>query len=206
MVRGTFSPARAWRHAAGASLPRTLGHAKRRSASSIYRAQPQMQPVRSTVHHQPSRLHAWVAQVRMDSASAECGRQPYKLATLHQTHHAVRVPSTPWSVRGARFCSRSVGTSMKRQSVGLRPGSPWWRPRTGQAAAGKSGQARYGACLSRMPRAKGDVHHRPQAMVRWAWPNPSFKRSANGRPPAPGRWYAVQFHRPGAGVLPSSPA
>ena len=39
-----------------------------------------------------------------------------------------------------------------------------------------------------------------------AWPNPSLKRSANGRPPAPGRWYAVQFHRPVAGVPPSSPA
>ena len=37
-------------------------------------------------------------------------------------------------------------------------------------------------------------------------PNPSLKRSANGRPPAPGRWYAVHFHRPGAGVLPLSPA
>ncbi len=36
-------------------------------------------------------------------------------------------------------------------------------------------------------------------------PNPSLNRSANGRPPAPGRWYAVHFHRPGAGVLPSSP-
>ena len=36
-------------------------------------------------------------------------------------------------------------------------------------------------------------------------PNPSLKRSANGRPPAPGRWYAVHFHRPGAGVLPLSP-
>ena len=30
--------------------------------------------------------------------------------------------------------------------------------------------------------------------------------AGNGRPPAPGRWYAVHFHRPGAGVLPSSPA
>ena len=39
-----------------------------------------------------------------------------------------------------------------------------------------------------------------------ARPNPSFKRSANGRPPAPGRWYAVHFHRPGAGVLPLPPA
>ena len=45
-----------------------------------------------------------------------------------------------------------------------------------------------------------------KAPVRAARPNPSLKRSANGRPPAPGRWYAVHFHRPGAGVLPLSPA
>ena len=37
-------------------------------------------------------------------------------------------------------------------------------------------------------------------------PNPSLKRSANGRPPGPGLRYAVHFHRPGPGVLPSSPA
>ena len=30
-----------------------------------------------------------------------------------------------------------------------------------------------------------------------ALPNHSLKRSANGRPPGPGRWYAVHFHRPG---------
>ena len=37
-------------------------------------------------------------------------------------------------------------------------------------------------------------------------PNPSLKRSANGRPPSPGRWYSVHCHRPGLGGLPSSPA
>ena len=49
-----------------------------------------------------------------------------------------------------------------------------------------------------------EMHSRCQP--RKLMPNPSLKRSANGRPPAPGRWYAVHFHRPGAGVLPSSPA
>ena len=39
-----------------------------------------------------------------------------------------------------------------------------------------------------------------------ALPNPSFKRSANGRPPSPGRRYTVHFRQPGLGVLPSSPA
>ena len=33
-------------------------------------------------------------------------------------------------------------------------------------------------------------------------PNPSLNRSANGRPPGPGWWYAVHFHQPGPGVLP----
>ena len=39
-----------------------------------------------------------------------------------------------------------------------------------------------------------------------AWPNPSLKRSANGKPPGPVWRYAVNFRQPGPGVLPSSPA
>ena len=34
-------------------------------------------------------------------------------------------------------------------------------------------------------------------------PNPSFEARPNGKPPDPGRWYGVHFHRPGPGVLPS---
>ena len=37
-------------------------------------------------------------------------------------------------------------------------------------------------------------------------PNPSLKRSANGRPPGPGSRYGVHFLLPGPGVLPLSPA
>jgi hypothetical protein len=33
----------------------------------------------------------------------------------------------------------------------------------------------------------------------------SVNRNANGRPPAPGRWYMLRFRCPGAGVLSSSP-
>jgi hypothetical protein len=39
-----------------------------------------------------------------------------------------------------------------------------------------------------------------------AEPNQSLKLSPNGRPPGPGWWYAVHFHQPGPGVLPSVPA
>ena len=39
-----------------------------------------------------------------------------------------------------------------------------------------------------------------------ARPNPSFKRSANGRPPGPVWRYAVHFRQSGPGVLPLAPA
>ena len=39
-----------------------------------------------------------------------------------------------------------------------------------------------------------------------AWPNPSLKRSANGRPPGPVWRYALHFRQPGPGVLPLAPA
>ena len=50
------------------------------------------------------------------------------------------------------------------------------------------------------------MQNHPCGKRRARMPNPSLKRSANGRPPGPGRWYSVHFHRPGPGVLPSSPA
>ena len=45
-----------------------------------------------------------------------------------------------------------------------------------------------------------------RASPKTALPNPSLKRSANGRPPGPGLRYAVHFLSPGPGGLPSSPA
>ena len=44
------------------------------------------------------------------------------------------------------------------------------------------------------------------SLPRELMPNPSLKRSANGRPPGPGLRDAVHFLSPGPGVLPSSPA
>jgi hypothetical protein len=44
--------------------------------------------------------------------------------------------------------------------------------------------------------------HLPTSRMR---PNLSFNRSANGRPPGPGRRYAVHCLRPGPGALPLSP-
>ena len=51
---------------------------------------------------------------------------------------------------------------------------------------------------------------RPHPMHLWpslaVQPNPSLKRSANGRPPGPATGYGVHFPVAGPGVLPSSPA
>ena len=77
------------------------------------------------------------------------------------------------------------------------------------ATGGGSGGHQQASVVVRLPRrtvAGGHAVVPGNVSINTALPNPSLKRSANGRPPAPGRWYAVHFHRPGAGVLPSSPA
>ena len=52
----------------------------------------------------------------------------------------------------------------------------------------------------------GPWQAQPQRSLGAALPNPSLKRSANGRPPGPVWRYAVHFRQPGPGVLPLSPA
>ena len=41
--------------------------------------------------------------------------------------------------------------------------------------------------------------------LRAVLPNPSLEARPNGRPPGPGRRYAVHFRQPGSGVLPLVP-
>ena len=76
---------------------------------------------------------------------------------------------------------------------------------TGSGSGGQQ-QASISVRLPRRTVAGGHAVVPGNVSINTALPNPSLKRSANGRPPAPGRWYAVHFHRPGAGALPSSPA
>ena len=61
-------------------------------------------------------------------------------------------------------------------------------------------RARFGAARIKGMNTRGYSGSSP---VR---PNPSLKRSANGRPPGPVWRYAVHFRQPGPGVLPLSPA
>ena len=50
------------------------------------------------------------------------------------------------------------------------------------------------------------MKNHPSGKRRARMPNPSLKRSANGRPPGPVWRYAVHFRQPGPGVLPLLPA
>ena len=52
----------------------------------------------------------------------------------------------------------------------------------------------------------GPWQAQPRRLTGAALPNPSLKRSANGRPPGPVWRYAVHFRQPGPGALPLSPA
>ena len=75
---------------------------------------------------------------------------------------------------------------------------PWQSPQTrGTATAlavAPSGEAESHSCKSTLA-----------SLPRELMPNPSLKRSANGRPPGP-FCGAEHFPQPGPGVLPSSPA
>ena len=63
-----------------------------------------------------------------------------------------------------------------------------------------------GSLGSTQPRAAKPWYAFFLRLAKPALPNPSLKRSANGRPPGPGLRYSVHFRQPGPGVLPLSPA
>jgi hypothetical protein len=94
-----------------------------------------------------------------------------------------------------------------------------YRAQTGKAVAPNAGRhakpsasaaaAMYRDCACRSAARKAEscvckitrlLKHRTRM------PNPSLKRSTNGRPPGPGLRYAVHFLSPGPGVLPLAPA
>jgi hypothetical protein len=91
----------------------------------------------------------------------------------------------------------------------LRRAVSWWvaPPADARAALPSPGRRR---CESTMPRASASCEVNaalvgasvfPHGTV---WPNRSFNRTANGRPPSPVWRYAVHFRQPGLGALPSS--
>jgi hypothetical protein len=79
-------------------------------------------------------------------------------------------------------------------------------PRRRQESEARNGRQRgAGSSCSRPPEATRPWPACVARSLSAALPNPSLKRSANGRPPGPGLWHMVHHHSPGPGVLPPSP-
>ena len=105
--------------------------------------------------------------------------------------------------------------AVARRRAGLKDGSqssslgrpPW----CGLAGLGRCQGGRQGSVAGRsaalrglgLSRVLGELHLAPRC---WLMHNTSLKRSAIGRPPAPGLLHTVHFHRPGPVGLPLSSA
>ena len=189
MVRGTFSPPGRWRPTVGYRLPRTLGLTRNTWLALAAPRTATCSPV--LIGGPASAAHGMGAEAPSSVRSkspGEAGRvkSPSKSSASRE----------PLAALDARFQSQFVGPP-PRGAVWLRPawlvaaGIPLPRPSAPEFAPS--------AVL--WP-ARWSTRAASPSPVR---PNPSLKGSANGRPPGPGRRYAVHCLRPGPGVLPSSP-
>ena len=130
--------------------------------------------------------------------------------TFMVTLRAAVVPFTRWPKQSFAVSSCAAGRTKQSQFFGPQPGRQSWPPCAGHPAAGNTGcSAQTWPAGTRDKRRTQHATHAvgsANGKVGAARPNPSFKRSANGRPPAPGRRYAVHFRRPGPRVTPLVPA
>ena len=203
MVRGTFSPPGRWRPAVVARLARTLGNAEMQHTStasstcfSTRRPAGFSLVAARKSDGTPADLAEPEGTANTDSgtgfalAKAVDGQGHQQAAVAHgrEEEHSVshrHHRAAPTLARMQSPCSQPRGARNTTRFFGSRAAVATWPT----------------PCLH-VPRNSPHSQLRGPAP---ALPNPSVNRSANGRPPAPGRWYAVHFHRPGAGVLPSSP-
>ena len=204
MVRCTFSPARAWRRVVGPASTRTLGHAEMSRAN--------IAPILSCRTRRPAKFGSAPARKSEEAAeqhaelegtaNTDSGTGFARAKAVDDQHHQ--------QTAVAHGREERQSTPLRHHCAELTLGimqSPCSQPRGARKEIRSCGfQAAVATCPApclHMPRNSPHSQLRASAP---AWPNPSLKRSANGRPPSPGRWYSVHFHRPGLGVLPSSPA
>ena len=110
---------------------------------------------------------------------------PHRTSDLRWRHRF----SVGSSSRRSQRCQPRLGRVSQRLECVVPHG-----PQRGAGSLGCGPREVTGLGQARRPRS-------PCAVL----PNPSLKGSTNGRPPAPGRRYAVHCLRPGAGVLPLAP-
>ena len=114
------------------------------------------------------------------------------------------------ALRGRQL--RPGDLTLKVSSSGLPPAEALqlrsaWHAAAGKSVGGPAWSARSGLLsyqFTKVSCSSGTLQ--VFALLPTLMPNPSLKRSANGRPPGPVWRYAVHFRQPGPGALPSSPA
>ena len=135
--------------------------------------------------------------------SRRCPKEAWRFVTLKKTGPRTvgaqdfnSIPSASGASSAQREASEGVSSLNPPRS------GPWCLRSSFAVAAGEGTTAEHRSnCASGK-----EFILRLQHCAGRVMPNPSFKRSAAGRPPGPGRRYAVHCRQPGPGVLPSSPA
>ena len=175
----------------------TAGHQARSGGTRYIFASPGLascrrRPLSSNVRpHVPATVQVVAQQTRPSAApqprdavspgDASCPRpmqRPSPSAPAAQLRRAAALFAAPRFARRSPCCVRRGGGYATAQA-GSRDGVAW------------------------VARLWNTGARRAPSRVR---PNPSLKRSANGRPPGPAWRYAVHFRQPGPGGLPSSSA
>ena len=195
----TFSPARAWRLAVGPASTPTLGRTKCK-----YTRSPRQTHLRGRQERAKRSHRGWLQPGSMAKAKLSAQvihLRPVETQSLRRRPQITRsplchiAPADCVGVIGFQSDRRAAARSLGTSSVAL----PRWLEYV----------ARH-----RRQRGAGSFWSEPRGTTKpWqaiasahrARPNPSVEARPNGRPPGPGWWYAVHFHQPGPGVLPSVP-
>jgi hypothetical protein len=211
VVRGTVSPARAWRPAAGARLARTLGVTKHTSRRSLPQFSPQLHPKSQLPSHETLR------KFHLRPCSSLGTKTRSHADRTHRNHDSGLVWADAVTLEesrstfvlgfcglGGRFYRLPVRPALARATTSLREERQSLSTKDFQShrkTYSHSERCRF------MLRCFGVSQlARTSFSAARVTPNPSLKRSANGRPPGPVWRYAVHFRQSGPGVLPSSPA
>ena len=190
MVRGTFSPARAWRPAAGARLARTLGNTISTAAAQESRT------AKMQLQHPASMLNeADDTSSTAPQRGAGRGIAKHLSTSIGKALRALNI-----RCRSSAFSKSVLGTAA------VQPKCRILIFRSDGGMVNCSGTAVFGMSPSCgrsvvVVPTSARADRAPPVL-----PNPSLKWSPNGGPRGPGRRYPVHFRQPGPGVLPLSPA
>jgi hypothetical protein len=205
VAHGASSQPWAWRPAAGARLARTLGLTN--AADALHHVNhPHCTRHCPTCRGYRALVSSWVRRRLEGRRAGRPNRSvaPSKLRRYGSARIDSRIHWRSFNapIQKPKYKNHAGTCRSSRHIIGL------VHRRMGSRVSGRQAVPRHSVAAPRGAAPSVWSRHRraPSISLCRVRPNPSVKRSANGRPPGPGRWYAVHCHQPGPGVLPLSPA